>query len=99
MSIVFEVSIVLLSGVLLGLFYFYSLWLTIKQIPTTAYPIRLTIGSLLGRLAITLIGFYIIMDGQWYRALICLFGFIVGRTILTRTKGKIRKSEEVQLQN
>lgn len=71
-------------GVVLGIFYFGSLWITVRQLPTTAYPTRLFIGSWLGRLAVTLLGFYLVMDGQWQRALLCLLGFITARIVLTR---------------
>jgi F1F0 ATPase subunit 2 len=73
-----------ISGIILGIFYFGSLWLTIRQLPTTVYPVRLFIGSFLGRMVVTLYGFYMIMDGQWQRVLIALGGFILARIILTR---------------
>ncbi len=72
-----------LFGIILGGFYFSSLWITVRQLPTTAYPVRLFIGSFLGRIIVTLFGFYFIMDGQWQRILICLGGFILARMILT----------------
>ena len=72
-----------IPGIILGIFYFGSLWITVRQLPTTAYPVRLFIGSWLGRMVITLLGFYLVMNGQWQRVLICLAGFIVARIILT----------------
>jgi F1F0 ATPase subunit 2 len=84
----FESILLILStfvpGFILGIFYFYSLWITLRQIPTTAYPIRLLIGSWLGRMIVTLFGFYLVMDGQWQRVLICLGGFVAARILLTR---------------
>lgn len=74
----------LIPGIILGIFYFGSLWITVRQLPTTAYPIRLFIGSFLGRTIVTLFGFYLVMDGQWQRILICLAGFIAARILLTR---------------
>lgn len=73
-----------IPGVALGIFYFASLWITVRQLPTTAYPVRLFIGSWLGRMAVTLLGFYLVMDGQWQRILICLGGFVAARILLTR---------------
>ena len=70
-------------GVALGSFYFGSLWMTVRQLPTTAYPTRLFIGSWLCRIIITLLGFYLVMNGQWQRALICLGGFVTARIVLT----------------
>lgn len=84
-----ELAIALFGGFVLGLFYFYSLWITVRQLPVTAYPIPLTLGSFIARLAITLLGFYLLMNGHWQRGLIALVGFTIARTILTRIKGKI----------
>jgi F1F0 ATPase subunit 2 len=70
-------------GIILGIFYFGSLWITVRQLPTTAYPVRLFIGSWLGRMVITLLGFYLVMNGQWQRVLICLAGFIAARIVMT----------------
>lgn len=71
-----------IPGVMLGIFYFGSLWITVRQLPTTAYPIRLFIGSFIGRMVVTLFGFYLVMDGQWQRVLICVGGFIISRILL-----------------
>ncbi|MBE9167149.1 ATP synthase subunit I [Pleurocapsales cyanobacterium LEGE 06147] len=70
------------SGILLGIFYFSSLWITVRQLPTAQRPIRLFVGSLLGRLVITLLGFYLVMDGHWQQAIACLIGFLIARTLL-----------------
>lgn len=74
----------LLMGFLLGLFFFGSLWITVRQLPTTQQPVRLVLGSLLGRLAIALLGFYLIMDGQWQRVLAALIGFVIARRVLVQ---------------
>ncbi|MGJ3252272.1 MAG: ATP synthase subunit I [Elainellaceae cyanobacterium] len=70
------------AGFLLGLFYFCSLWITVRQLPSTQLPIRLFVGSFLGRTVITILGFYIIMSGHWERALVGLLGFLLARMIL-----------------
>lgn len=72
------------AGALLGSFFFGSLWLTVRQLPTTAWPVRLVIGSYFGRMAIALLGFYLIMQGDWHRAIAGLFGFILARIVFTR---------------
>ena len=71
-------------GIALGCFYFGSLWITVRQLPTTVYPAHLFIVSWLCRIAITLLGFYLVMDGKCLRALICLGGFVIARIILTQ---------------
>lgn len=80
-----------IAGIALGIFYFYSLWITVRQLPSTQWPFRLVVGSAIGRTVITLFGFYIVMDGDWKRAIAVLIGFIIGRTILVTWKGKIGK--------
>jgi F1F0 ATPase subunit 2 len=70
------------AGVGLGLFYFGGLWLTVRRLPTTRWPALLTLGSLLGRLAPTLVGFYLVMAGRWERLLACLVGFVLVRLVI-----------------
>ncbi|MGC9502397.1 ATP synthase subunit I [Baaleninema sp.] len=95
-NVFLNIGIALFGGFALGLFYFYSLWITVRQFPVTAYPIPLAIGSFFGRLIITLLGFYILMDGQWQRGLSALLGFIIARTVITRIKGKLPNSHPVE---
>lgn len=71
-------------GFAIGIFYFSSLWVTVRQLPTTQQPILLIVGSLLGRLSIAVLGFYLIMDGSWQQLLIALLGFVLARSILIR---------------
>ncbi len=75
---------VLPIGFALGSFYFGSLWLTVKQLPTTTQPVRLFVSSFFLRISIVSICFYLVMDGQWERILICLLGFIIARILLVR---------------
>ncbi len=81
MNNILYLFIALPLGFTLGIFYFVSLWLTVRQIPTTQWPFRLIVGSLFGRLSITILGLYLIMDGNWPRVLIALLGFLLARII------------------
>ncbi|MBE0411562.1 MAG: ATP synthase subunit I [Anaerolineales bacterium] len=72
----------LLAGMLLGLFYFGGLWVTVQRIPTSRVPLLLTIGSFLLRAGIVLGGFYIVAQGEWLRVIVSLVGFILMRIIL-----------------
>lgn len=67
----------------LGLFYFGGLWLTVRRLPDTGRPALLFGASFVGRMALTLLGFYLVMDGSWERMLACLVGFIIARQFLT----------------
>jgi F1F0 ATPase subunit 2 len=70
------------AGVGLGLFYFGGLWLTVRRLPDSSRPALLFVGSFAGRTALTLLGFYLVMDGRWERMLACLAGFIMIRQFL-----------------
>ncbi len=71
-----------IAGVGLGLFYFGGLWLTVRRLPDSDWPALLFLGSFVGRTALTVLGFYLVMDGRWERVLACLVGFIMARQFL-----------------
>lgn len=73
-----------IAGVALGMLYFGGLWLTVHYLPTTAHPVLLTLGSYLSRMAIVLVGFYLIMDNQWERLMAAVITFILTRMFLMR---------------
>lgn len=73
-----------LSGAALGIFFFGSLWFTVRQLSNTGWPIRLVIGSYIGRMAIALLGFYLIIQGDWTRAIAGLAGFLTVRFVMIR---------------
>jgi len=87
-----------LAGAALGGFFFGSLWLTIRQLPTTAWPIRLVIGSYFGRMAIALLGFYLIIQGDWQRAIAGLLGFIAMRFLFVRRLQPSRRQSSNSLE-
>ncbi len=75
-------------GLGLGLFYFGGLWLTVRRLPAARHPVLLVLGSFLGRTAVTLVGFYLIMGGRWERLLASLVAFTLmrfGVVVLTRS--------------
>ena len=77
------------AGLVLGAFYFISLWRTVKRLPDTPRPLRLMLGSFVVRMAVLLPGFYFVMSGQhWERLIMALIGFILMRKLLTRHFGQ-----------
>jgi F1F0 ATPase subunit 2 len=77
-----------LIGAALGLFYFGALWLTVRTISAKQHPILLTMGSLLGRLAVAVVTFVLIARwGGWIAVLAGLAGFILIRVVLVRRWG------------
>lgn len=86
-SMVLHVSLAFFAGLLLGLFYFGSLWLTVQNLVKVKRPALLSFGSFFIRTGLTLAGFFAVMSGQWERAFACMFGFLVMRKILTHRFG------------
>jgi F1F0 ATPase subunit 2 len=77
-----------LAGLVLGAFFFGSLWWTVRRTLSSAPSVLAHLGILVLRLAVTLFGFYALGAGHWERLLACLAGFVVARfaaTWLTRT--------------
>lgn len=81
------------AGLGLGLVYFGGLWLTIRRLPTSRWPVVLTLGSLLGRTAVTLVGFYLVMAGHWERSVACLVGFALMRFVVVASLGPDERNE------
>jgi F1F0 ATPase subunit 2 len=81
---VLHLSIAFAAGMVLGLFHFGTLWLTVRQVPKARRPELLTLGSFLARTGVSVLGFYLVMGGHWERLLVCLFGFILMRIFLVR---------------
>lgn len=79
-----------LTGILLGVFYFGGLWLTVRRLPRSASPELLLLGSFVTRTAIVLVGFYLVMAGRWERLLVCAVGFILVRFLLVARWGRER---------
>lgn len=83
-TVIIPLILPLFVGFGLGLFFFGGLWWTVRRLTTSQYPAPLALGSLMVRLAATLIIFYLIMDGQWDRLLACTVGFFAARLLLVR---------------
>jgi len=76
-----------LAGVALGGFFFGSLWWAVRRTLSAAAcapSMAAHLGILVARLAITLLGFYLVGAGHWQRLLACLVGFLVARVVVTR---------------
>ncbi|MCP5158966.1 MAG: ATP synthase subunit I [Gammaproteobacteria bacterium] len=74
-----------LGGLVLGLFYFTGLWFTLRRLPDHPHPALWVASSFLLRLAVSLIGFYVILgpDRSLARLGIALLAFLVVRILLT----------------
>ena len=84
MSELFQIVMVLLAGMLLGAIFFGGLWWTVQKGLSAKQPALWFGASMLLRSAIVLGGFYFVAGADWKRLLLCLFGFILARLIMTR---------------
>ena len=73
-----------LAGMLLGCFFFGGLWWTVRKGVPSKQSALWFLGSRLLRMAVTLVGFYLVGLGDWRRWVFCLLGFIVARFIVMR---------------
>ncbi len=97
-EIIFSYLLALLAGLVLGLFYFGILWITVQQIPTTKKPFILIMGSFLVRMTFLFGAFYLIVSySDWQYLIACLIGFMLTRFVMVRkiksTPNYLRKAE------
>jgi F1F0 ATPase subunit 2 len=71
------------AGLVLGASYFGGLWWTVRRGVSTERPALWFLGSLVLRMSIVLVGFYLVSSGDWKRLLACLLGFVIARILVT----------------
>jgi F1F0 ATPase subunit 2 len=71
------------AGTLLGAVFFGGLWWTIRRGILSDLAAVWFLGSLLLRMSITLVGFYVVYAGHWQRLVLCLIGFVMARLLVT----------------
>jgi len=79
----------LISGILLGVFFYGGLWLTVRSLRTTRHPLALTLASLVLRTLITVAGFYWLIGARWQNAAVALVGFAAVRFLLPRERSAL----------
>lgn len=77
----------LILGIVLGVFYFGGLWLTLRHLSGSQQPALLALGSFLGRSIVCLFGFYLIAINGWDGLVLSLAGFIIAKLALTHRLG------------
>ena len=90
----------LIAGGILGIIFFGGLWLTIQKALHSRKAALLFVSSFIIRMAIALAGFYYVSQHSWQKMLVCLAGFLIARTIITRatqknSHSKVRLIKEV----
>jgi F1F0 ATPase subunit 2 len=75
--------IALVTGLLVGAFYYGGLWFTIRAVVKSRRS-WLLIVSFWGRTAIALAVLLLVTRGDWRNAIACLVGFGAARFVVTR---------------
>ncbi len=75
-----------LSGLLLGVFYFGGLWLTVQKMSQMERPLLFLAGSFIVRTAVVLLGFYWVSNGRIELLAVSLIAFLIARFGITRTQ-------------
>jgi F1F0 ATPase subunit 2 len=81
-------ALALMSGMLLGVFFFGGLWWTVNNCVASKHPAVLFFVSWILRMTVVLSGFYFVGRDQWQRLVICLLGFLVARLVVMRLTRK-----------
>ncbi len=84
MNDLLALTLALIAGALLGVFFFGGLWWTVQKGVASERPALWFLGSLLLRTAVTLAGFYYISRGHWSSLGMCLLGFLIARVIVVK---------------
>ncbi|MFZ6020464.1 MAG: ATP synthase subunit I [Chloroflexota bacterium] len=83
-----------LSGLLLGIFYFGGLWLTVQKLGQTNRPTLFLMGSFILRTGLVLAGFYLVSDGRIELLAICLAAFLISRFFISRWQFQAKGKEK-----
>lgn len=82
-------------GLLLGLLFFWGLWIAVKGLEQSRHPAARMVLSLLLRTGIAVAGFYLTLrHGGWPHLLLALGGFILARILVRRWLGQRYSREE-----
>lgn len=79
------------GGIFLGIFFFGGLYFTIEKMQKIKHPALFMVLSLLIRMAILLLGFYLLMNSQYQNLLAALVGVLISRFILIRKLGNTKE--------
>ncbi len=87
MSDLLSLTSLFVSGMVLATLYFASLWWTVRTLSGVQYPWLLYFGSFAGRMVLLLGAVFLLMGGDWRRAVACMAGFLLARLFVIRWIG------------
>jgi F1F0 ATPase subunit 2 len=93
MNEILVLALAMISGIVLGVFYFGGLWLTLLHLSRSRQPALLTVSSFLGRSAVCLFCFYLVASNGWGGLVSSLAGFTLMKLALTHRLGHYNYKE------
>jgi F1F0 ATPase subunit 2 len=79
-----QLAMVFAAGIGTGIFHFGGLWVTVRLVPRMRRAVLMSFLSFAGRSGISLILFYVVMNGDPTRLMICVAGFVLARMALVQ---------------
>lgn len=76
--------LVLLGGMGLGFLFFGGLWWTLRALPTARHPVLIMFASYFARMGLVVLGFFLLMAGEWERLVAAFAGFMIMRFVMVR---------------
>jgi F1F0 ATPase subunit 2 len=77
-------------GVVLGLFYYGGLWLTVRRLPELGRPELWIFVSLVLRIAVVVAVLLLLFGEQWERLVAAMAGMLAARIVLVRRIGPMK---------
>jgi F1F0 ATPase subunit 2 len=95
MNEILVLALAMISGIVLGVFYFGGLWLTLQHLSRSRQPAFLVLSSLLVRSAVCLFCFYLVASNSWEGLVSSLAGFTLAKLVMTDRLGRREYMEAV----
>jgi F1F0 ATPase subunit 2 len=95
MNEILVLALAIISGIVLGVFYFGGLWLTLQHLSRSRQPAFLVLSSLLVRSAVCLFCFYLVASNSWEGLVSSLAGFTLAKQVMTDRLGRSEYMEAV----
>ncbi len=86
----FGYVITFIAGAVISVLYHTGLWWTVKSLQQSRSPVLLSIGSFYLRTTVTVAAFYIVMQNDWKRLVVCLMGFMITKFMITRRIKRVK---------
>lgn len=93
MNEIFVLALAMISGSVLGVFYFGGLWMTLRHLSRSRQPALLTLISFLVRSVVCLFCFYLVASNSLGGLVSSLAGFTLIKLALTHRLGQHNSAE------